>query len=169
MEDKIDKLWSKGFDVKGDSDYVYIRRPIYGEEARLPEMCDLEDFEQWLSEKDLKEIRADALERAIFDGVPFDTAYEEEVLDACWNQLKEEIDERVETWEDTETVVRQIDGYEVSLYTLISESDGYITYWIEMELPRELYEKMSADEIMDLFDEMLEEMDYPDLGIAEII
>ena len=171
MEDKEEILWKHGYKVHFDYDFkcVYISLPIYGEEDALPETCDLEDFEQWLDEKELREARAIALERRVLDGVPLDIAYQEEVIERCWKKHSDEIDERVEEWDKTETVIRNVQGYEVRLYTSISEVESYITYYVEMEIPLELYEKLSADEIIDLFQEMLEEMNYPDLGLPEFI
>ena len=171
MEDKEEILWNHNYKVHINYDLkeVYISLPIYGEEDRLPEGLDLEDFEQWLDEKELREVRAIVLERRVLDGVPLDVAYQEEITERCWQKLSKEIDERVEEWDKTETVIRNVQGYEVRLYTSISEVESYITYYVEMEIPLELYEKLSADEIMDLFQEMLEEMDYPDLGLPEFI
>ena len=169
MEGKLDVLWGKGYKITTQGGYVYISLPIYGESTTLPEMCDLEDFEGWLNEEELREAKASALERAIYGSISFDEAYQDEVLEMCYEKMIDEIRERVEVWEGTDGVIRMINDYEVRLYTLTDEYDGWITYLVEMQIPVELFEKMSADEIEDLFHEMLEEMDYPDLGITEII
>jgi len=169
MEDKESVLWSKGYQVKFQGTCVYIWCPIYGEEATLPEMCELEDFEDWLDDKEKREVRARALERTVLDGASYKMAYEDEVLEMCYEKLREEVNERIEIWENVKTVHRKINGYDVYLYTFVGENDGYVTYYVEMEIPEELYDQMDADAIIDLFDSMLEEMDYPDLGISEFI
>ncbi|RLC77863.1 MAG: hypothetical protein DRJ03_26150 [Chloroflexi bacterium] len=167
--DKETILWQNGFQVKFHGTHVYIWRPIYGEDATLSADWGIEDLEEWLDDNEIRQARANALERAIFSQIPFDIAYEEEVGEICYEKIKQEIDERVEAWDSTKTVHRVIKGFDVYLCTFVDEMDGYVTYYVEMEIPEELYDQMDANAIMDLFDEMLEEMDYPDLGIAEFI
>ena len=171
MKDKEMVLLSKGFDVKFNEHWrcVYISTPIYGEETSLPETFEILDYEEWLDEDELREVKANALECAIYGNISFKEAYEEGLLNRCWEKMQEEINERIDAWENVPKVERKINGETVEMYTSWNESDGYITYSVTLEMSIELYEKLSVEQIMDLFEEMIEQLNYPDLGLPEFI
>jgi len=158
--DKRCELESNDYEVEEFDDCVVIKLLLLYESIYL-EAFDVSDYEYFLEEHEIRQCKAKALELAVKDGLKYREAYENLVGQLAQDKYEKSIKDNIKTWQDVPVLTKQVNGYKVSMYTLFEERGEYVYYYVAMKLPISLWNQLSADKIMELYDEMICEIALP--------